>query len=119
MPFDNLAEGLVSRVERARKPEVRLPIVVVASQNGGSGKTTLAGHLAIAADRWGAGTVALVGSDPQGSRSDWPSQPEQETAFLARTASSQRAADLARTRRRGPDETTLPGETGALDDGEA
>ncbi len=42
-------------------------IVVLASRKGGSGKTTLAGHLDVQAELSGAGPVASVDSDPQGS----------------------------------------------------
>ena len=63
-------------------------IIAVASQKGGSGKTTLAGHLAVAVDRAGAGPVALVDTDPQGSLSDWWNERQRETPLLARTASS-------------------------------
>ena len=45
--------------------------IVMASQKGGSGKTTLAGHLAVEAVRAGAGLVALIDTDPQGSLSGW------------------------------------------------
>ena len=45
--------------------------VVMASQKGGSGKTTLSGHLAVEAERVGAGPVALIDTDPQGSLSQW------------------------------------------------
>lgn len=45
--------------------------IVTASQKGGSGKTTLTGHLAVEAERAGAGPVALVDTDPQGSLSHW------------------------------------------------
>ena len=46
-------------------------VVVVASQKGGSGKTTLCGHLAVEAERMAAGPVALIDTDPQGSLSQW------------------------------------------------
>jgi chromosome partitioning protein len=45
--------------------------IVAASQKGGSGKTTLSGHLAVEASRAGAGEVALIDTDPQGSLSHW------------------------------------------------
>jgi chromosome partitioning protein len=45
--------------------------IVTASQKGGSGKTTLSGHLAVEADRAGAGPVVLVDTDPQGSLAQW------------------------------------------------
>ena len=45
--------------------------IVIASQKGGSGKTTLAGHLAVEASRAGAGPVALIDTDPQGSSAQW------------------------------------------------
>jgi chromosome partitioning protein len=46
-------------------------VVAIASQKGGSGKTTLAGHLAVEAEKAGAGPVALIDTDPQGSLSQW------------------------------------------------
>jgi cellulose biosynthesis protein BcsQ len=46
-------------------------VIAVASQKGGSGKTTLAGHIAVQAELAGAGPVAVVDTDPQGSLSDW------------------------------------------------
>ena len=46
-------------------------VLAVASQKGGSGKTTLAGHLAVQAERAGAGPVALLDLDPQGTLADW------------------------------------------------
>ena len=45
-------------------------ILALTSQKGGSGKTTLAGHLAVAAEHAGAGPVALIDTDPQGSLTD-------------------------------------------------
>jgi len=73
-------------------------IVAIASQKGGSGKTTLAGHLAVAADRSGAGPVALVDTDPQGSLSEWWNAREAETPLFARTQSSRLGADIERMR---------------------
>jgi chromosome partitioning protein len=46
-------------------------VVAMASQKGGSGKTTLSGHLAVEAERAGAGPVTLIDTDPQGSLSHW------------------------------------------------
>jgi chromosome partitioning protein len=48
-----------------------LQVVALASQKGGAGKTTLAGHLAVQALRTGNGPVALVDTDPQGSIAGW------------------------------------------------
>ena len=45
--------------------------IVIASQKGGSGKTTLAAHLAVALERAGEGPVVLVDTDPQGSLAAW------------------------------------------------
>jgi chromosome partitioning protein len=45
--------------------------IVAASQKGGSGKTTLSGHLAVEAVRQGAGEIALIDTDPQGSLAHW------------------------------------------------
>lgn len=46
-------------------------ILVLASQKGGTGKTTLSGHLAVEAQKAGVGPVALIDTDPQGSLSNW------------------------------------------------
>jgi chromosome partitioning protein len=46
-------------------------ILTIASQKGGAGKTTLAAHLAVEAERTGAGPVAVVDTDPQGSLAAW------------------------------------------------
>ena len=48
--------------------------LVIASQKGGVGKTTLAAHLAVAATKSGAGPVALLDTDPQGSLAEWWNQ---------------------------------------------
>ena len=42
------------------QPSPQLRVLVFASQKGGSGKTTLAGHIAVEAERQGAGPVALI-----------------------------------------------------------
>ena len=46
-------------------------VIVFASQKGGSGKTTLSGHIAVEAERSGDGPVALIDTDPQGSLAKW------------------------------------------------
>ena len=46
-------------------------VIALASQKGGSGKTTLSGHLAVEAEKAGAGPVTLVDTDPQGSLAQW------------------------------------------------
>jgi chromosome partitioning protein len=53
----------------AGMPQMR--VIVVASQKGGVGKTTVAAHLAVHADMAGQGPAVLVDTDPQGSLSEW------------------------------------------------
>lgn len=57
--------------------------IVVASQKGGVGKTTVAGHLGVAAEMAGAGPVALIDTDPQGSLSSWWNERVSETPLFA------------------------------------
>ena len=45
--------------------------VVINSQKGGSGKTTICAHLAVEAERAGDGPVFLIDTDPQGTLSTW------------------------------------------------
>jgi chromosome partitioning protein len=46
-------------------------IITVAQQKGGSGKTTIAAHLAVALSRLNGRSVALLDVDPQGSLGEW------------------------------------------------
>jgi chromosome partitioning protein len=48
-----------------------MQIIVVNSQKGGSGKTTLCAHLAVQAETAGDGPVYLIDTDPQGTLSTW------------------------------------------------
>lgn len=57
--------------------------LVIASQKGGAGKTTIAAHLAVAADQAKVGPVVLIDTDPQGSLSDWWNSREAQTPALA------------------------------------
>ena len=59
-------------------------VLVLASQKGGSGKTTLSGHLAVEADNAGIGPVALIDTDPQGSLSHWWNSRKQSTPHFAK-----------------------------------
>ncbi|AOY69559.1 chromosome partitioning protein ParA (plasmid) [Xanthomonas euvesicatoria pv. vesicatoria str. 85-10] len=60
-----------------------MKILVLASQKGGAGKTTLAAHLAVAAETAGAGPVVLLDTDPQGSLSAWWNSREAQSPALA------------------------------------
>ena len=76
-------------------------VIVVASQKGGSGKTTLSGHLAVEAVRNGQGPVAIIDTDPQGSLAHWWNARESsEPAFVQSSLSSLRD-DLNRLREQG------------------
>ena len=48
-----------------------MKIIAIASRKGGVGKTTIAGHLAVEAERSGSGPVGIMDIDPQGNLSDW------------------------------------------------
>jgi chromosome partitioning protein len=58
-------------------------VLALASQKGGVGKTTLAGHLAVEAEARGDGPVALIDSDPQGSLAAWWNERRAETPLFA------------------------------------
>ena len=73
-----------------------MQVVVLASQKGGSGKTTLSGHLAVEAERKGFGPVVLIDTDPQGSLSDWWNARASETPAFARVAIDDLAECLVR-----------------------
>jgi chromosome partitioning protein len=75
-----------------------MQIVAVASQKGGSGKTTLAGHIAVQAERAGVGPVAMIDTDPQGSLAQWWNVREAATPVFVRTSIARLAQDLERMR---------------------
>ena len=76
-------------------------VLALASQKGGSGKTTLSGHLAVQAQRAGAGPVVLIDIDPQGSLADWWNEREAEFPAFAQTTVARLAADLEMLRQQG------------------
>ena len=78
-----------------------MKVVVLASQKGGAGKTTLAAHLAVAADAAGAGPVVLIDTDPQGSLSEWWNGRQAETPLFVAPPLEQLAAELDRLREAG------------------
>lgn len=76
-------------------------VLAMASQKGGSGKTTLSGHLAVQAQLSGAGPVVLIDIDPQGSLSDWWNERTAEYPAFAQTTVARLAADLEVLRQQG------------------
>lgn len=75
--------------------------LALASQKGGSGKTTLSGHLAVQAQQAGAGPVVLIDIDPQGSLADWWNEREAETPAFAHTTVARLQSDLETLRAQG------------------
>ena len=63
-----------------------MQVLAFAAQKGGSGKTTLAAHIAVQAELEGHGPVALVDTDPQGSRADWWNQRQAAAPAFAQVA---------------------------------
>jgi chromosome partitioning protein len=72
-----------------------MDILTIASQKGGAGKTTLSAHLAVEAVRRGAGPVAVVDTDPQGSLADWWNQRRAETPDFASVEIGRLAEQMA------------------------
>ena len=95
-------------VEHAGPPS-DMRVVVVASQKGGSGKTTIAAHLAVQAGLAGDGPAVLVDTDPQASLAEWWQARDDDSLTLATAKPGDLAAmrgegllaHLAELRRRG------------------
>lgn len=60
-------------------------VIVLASQKGGAGKTTLTSHLAVALEEANLGPSVLIDTDPQASLASWWNSRESETPSLATT----------------------------------
>lgn len=65
-----------------QRPRDQLKIIAFESQKGGTGKTTLALHTAVAAAEAGE-RVVIVDTDPQGSATGWKVNREAETPVVA------------------------------------
>lgn len=76
-------------------------VIVLASQKGGSGKTTLSGHIAVAAQEAGAGPVALIDTDPQGSLAKWWNARKAELPVYVETSITNLAKDIGRLKEAG------------------
>jgi chromosome partitioning protein len=76
-------------------------VVALCSQKGGSGNTTLSGHLAVQAELAGAGPVALIDTDPQGSLAAWWNATQSEAPAFASTSLAQLPAHIERLRLEG------------------
>ena len=88
------AAAMQHRLIESFRGACRLKVLVVASQKGGSGKTTLAGHLAVQAELSGDGPVGLIDVDPQGSLADWWNERTAPNPFFIQTAVSRLADDI-------------------------
>lgn len=75
--------------------------IVVNSQKGGSGKTTICAHLAVEAERAKDGPVFVIDTDPQGTLSAWHEQREAELPQRAEVLLADLAAGLATLRKQG------------------
>jgi chromosome partitioning protein len=78
-----------------------MQVIAIASQKGGSGKTTVSGHLAVEAERTGAGPVVVIDTDQQGSLSDWWNERKVAAPAFAKASFSQLTSDIEELRRRG------------------
>ncbi len=78
-----------------------MKVISLTSQKGGTGKTTLSGHLAVEAEREGFGPVALIDTDPQGSLTQWWNARAADTPAFVQTTVSSLSTDLARLRESG------------------
>ncbi|MFC7497718.1 AAA family ATPase [Enterovirga sp. GCM10030262] len=76
-------------------------VLALSSQKGGSGKTTLSGHLAVQAQLAGYGPVCLIDIDPQGSLADWWNERESDMPAFAQTTVARLGADLEVLRQQG------------------
>jgi chromosome partitioning protein len=74
--------------------------IVINSQKGGSGKTTVCAHLAVEAERTGDGPVFLIDTDPQGTLTTWHEKREAEKPQRVELAFAGIAAGLDLLRQR-------------------
>jgi len=76
-------------------------ILVVQTQKGGSGKTTLTGHLAVQAEMSGAGPVGVLDADPQQNLLEWAQERAEPSPVVEPTSLLEFERDVRRMRDRG------------------
>jgi chromosome partitioning protein len=75
--------------------------IVITSQKGGSGKTTIAAHLAVEAERGGDGPAWLIDTDKQATLSLWHERRERDTPQRADVPFARLAGGVANLAERG------------------
>jgi chromosome partitioning protein len=75
--------------------------IIINSQKGGSGKTSLCAHLSVEAERAGDGPVYLIDTDPQGTLSTWHEARTVEAPRRIEPALGELAPALAALEKRG------------------
>ena len=80
--------------------------IAIVSQKGGSGKTTVAVHLAVCAELAGK-SAAIIDLDPQASALEWRSRREAETPEVVTATPGQLAALLKSAEENGADLTII------------
>jgi chromosome partitioning protein len=78
-----------------------MKVIVITSQKGGSGKTTIAAHLSVEAERAGDGPVWIIDTDEQGTLSQWHERREPETPQRAEMPFARIDAGLSNIAARG------------------
>ena len=72
-----------------------MDVVTLYSTKGGCGKTTLAAHLAVEAEKQGGGAVAVIDADPQASLARWWNSRKAATPAFIQTTLADMPAQLA------------------------
>ena len=96
-----LTQDLGEKVREMGGVKKSMQIVSVLSQKGGSGKTTLTGHIAVQAEFTGAGPVGVLDADPQESLADWGNDREAATPIVMQTSLWRLQEDVGQMRDRG------------------
>ncbi len=78
-----------------------MDVITLYSTKGGCGKTTLAAHLAVEAEKQGAGPVAVIDADPQASLARWWNSRQAQTPAFVQTTLADMPTHLAALRKVG------------------
>lgn len=78
-----------------------MQVLSVLSQKGGSGKTTLAGHIAVQAELKGGGPVGALDADPQESLAEWSHARKSDSPIVEQTSLWKLREDVQSMRERG------------------